>query len=539
MTSGPLRLMQGEARSALPYPQDGMAPLTVSPHVSRRLRISPAHRGRGIAIHAGKGSGKSALLGKSQCVQDFLRGVPQVVLDPHGPLVDNFLLAIAFMPRALRLELWPRVRYLDLSGTQVATFPLLKRLPGESLTDAADRFLNAIRKVNPHLAKAPILGYPALVRVGRPVLMYLAALDEPVTAAESLLQSPEAWDGRMRQAEAQHPELEVAGRYLRTEYAHLKAGERMSLTRSFLVEVAPFGLDPALRAMFSGSVATIDLAEVEAKRQIVLLDTRHETNVFRRAFKTRWLFDWFMSYIKARGTHYRLPMGLVIDELTELTNQVSLDVDLFSRDLDELINVYARNYGVWTTLAHQEMFQLSQESQRSLLTMGTQVLGVTADVDAAKRLAEQFFAIDPYHVKRVENVWGSGGYGGSVVVEQREAHMPLDEQILMAAQALLSLRPFEFLVKRADSTRLSKVSFSRIVRAPWPSDYPEALAYIRHQLSMRVGRAPNASKDAAMDVDTNDDRPLGTMKVDPDDTTHDTTKPERLDDDDWTTPGPW
>lgn len=542
MMAGLARRTRSDAASRRPdrqlHPANTLAPLSVSrAHAARHLVIPDDDRPRGVGIHAGSGSGKSAMLGKSLCLQDFLRGLPQVVFDPHGPLIDNFLLSVAGLPYDARRELWKRIRYVDLSGKgeRVTPFPLLYRLADESLRDAADRFLEALRKVNPQLARAPILGYPAIVRVGRPVLMILTALHEPVTAAESLLQYPEAWEERIGRAMIEYPELEAAGAYLRGEYHSLKPAERQSLTRSFLVEIAPFALDPTMRDMFSSAAGRIDLGEVEAERQVVLLDARRETNTFRRAFKTRWVYEWFLSYIKSRGTAYTLPIGLVIDELTELTNQVSLDVDLFARDLDELINVYARNYGIWLTLAHQEMFQLSVGVQQSLLTMGTQVFGVTADFEAAQRTAQQFFGIDPYSVKRIENIYG-GPY--SSVVEKREAFMPLDEQVLLGAQRLMALQPFEFLVKRKDSPRLHKTSLRVLLSTPWPSDNAAALAYIREQLSMRSG-VPRAELMTRSTTTSTGGIRHGTLGENDHDTPYVTFTPPIDDDDDWSAPAPW
>lgn len=544
MMAGRVQPVRSDAVSRRPdsslYPASALAPLSVPrTHVTQQLVIRDAARPRGVGIHAGSGSGKSAMLGKSLCLQDFLRGLPQVVFDPHGPLIDNFLLSVDALPPEAQRVLWPRVRYVDLSGKgeRVTTFPLLYRLADESLRDAADRFLEALRKVNPQLARAPILGFPAIVRVGRPVLMILAALGEPITAAEQLLQYPEAWEARIEAAIRIHPELAAAAAYLGGEYRTLKPAERQSLTRSFLVEIAPFALDPTMRDMFSHSVGSIDLSEVEAQRQVVLIDARRETNTFRRAFKTRWVYEWFLSYIKARGTTYTLPIGLVIDELTELTNQVSVDVDLYARDLDELINVYARNYGVWLTLAHQEMFQLSPDVQRSLLTMGTQVFGVTADFEAAQRTAQQFFAIDPYHVKRVENVWGSDGYG-STVVEERDAYMSVDEQVLLAAQRLMALQPFEFLVKRKDSPRLVKASLRALLSTPWPSDHVEELAAIRQRLEQGSG-IPRSALHAAKSESPTGPGPHDTLEEDTYDTHTGSLTPPDADDDDWSAPAPW
>ena len=467
----------------------GPAPLHLPRSALRgRLTIPDADRVRGIAIRAGSGSGKSVFLGRVLCFQSLLRFVPQIVLDPHGPLVDNFLLAIGMLPIEVRERLWPRVLQVDMSGkgVRVVSFPLLYRLPGEGLRDVADRVLETFRKLDPHLQGASIQGWNALVSIGRPVLMILAALDEPVSEAESLIRRPAAWVGRLDEACRRSPEVIPAVTFLREEILSLEVPERLNRARSFLVKLAPFSLDPVLAKMFCSPASGIDLNEVVAGRTTVLLDFRDETNAERRRFKTRWIFEWFMAYVKARGAGQNVPLGFVVDELTELTNRVTLGEDLFGVDLDEMINVYGRNYGLNLAMATQEQHQLPQVTQNALLTMGTQVMGVTANMETAKKMAEQFFALDPYRVKRIENVWGSHGMG-SVVVEQREAFMPIDEQVLLGAQVLLSLKPFQFLVKKKDSRHLTTVSTKRFVDGIWPGEVPEAIAYIRHQLALRDG----------------------------------------------------
>lgn len=488
MTSAPLVQEPPDNPDTLSrLPRTGPAPLYLPRSVLRgRLTIPDADRVRGIAIRAGSGSGKSVFLGRVLCFQSLLRFVPQVVLDPHGPLVDNILLAVGMLPLEVRQRLWPRVKLIDMSGKgpHVVSFPLLYRLQGEGLRDVADRVLETFRKLDPHLQGASIQGWNALVSIGRPVLMVLAALDEPISEAESLLRQPDIWEERLNEACRRHPEVQPAVAFLREEILLLRPQERLDRARSFLVKLAPFALDPVMAGMFCSPAPGIDLDEVVASRTTVLLDFRDETNAERRRFKTRWIFEWFMAYVKARGAGQNVPLGFVVDELTELTNRVTLGEDLFGGDLDEMINVYGRNYGLNLAMATQEQHQLPQATQNALLTMGTQVMGVTANMETAKQMAEQFFALDPYRVKRLENVWGSGGFG-SVVVEEREAFMPVDEQVLLGAQVLLSLRPFQFLVKKKDSRHLTTVSTKRFVDGIWPGEVPEAIHYIRRQLVLR------------------------------------------------------
>ena len=94
------------------------------------LWIPDKARSMGIHVQAGKGSGKSRMLGRMIAWLDFIRGVPMVIFDPHGPTIDNFLDKLTRMPRELQERLWQRVLYVDMSGQsgQVIPFPLYYRL---------------------------------------------------------------------------------------------------------------------------------------------------------------------------------------------------------------------------------------------------------------------------------------------------------------------------------------------------------------------------------------------------------------------------
>lgn len=78
-----------------------------------------------------------------------------------------------------------------------------------------------------------------------------------------------------------------------------------------------------------------------------------------------------------------------MDELATLYNfDVQAGSSIFAADLDESINVLARNYQVWLLLALQELFQIDEKSRKTLLTMGTKIIGVTTDSEAALTLAQ-------------------------------------------------------------------------------------------------------------------------------------------------------
>jgi len=91
-----------------------------------------------------------------------------VILDPHGPTIDNFLDKILCLPQSYQEQLWPRVLYVDLSGSDgwVVPFPLYYRLGNETLYEISQRYLDIVRKADPYLQTASVEGFNALWRIG-------------------------------------------------------------------------------------------------------------------------------------------------------------------------------------------------------------------------------------------------------------------------------------------------------------------------------------------------------------------------------------
>ena len=69
-------------------PENRINPYIPSEIQERLLWLPDESRSMGIHIMAGKGSGKSRLMGRLIAWLDFVRGVPQVIVDPHGPTID-------------------------------------------------------------------------------------------------------------------------------------------------------------------------------------------------------------------------------------------------------------------------------------------------------------------------------------------------------------------------------------------------------------------------------------------------------------------
>lgn len=465
---------------------------SVSADLEKRLLWLPDHtRSMGIHLQAGKGSGKSRLMGRVLAWLDFVRGIPLVILDPNGPSIDNFLDKLTRLPREQQERLWKRVRYVDMSGKSgyVTPFPLYYRLGNESLYEISQRYLDVIRKIDPWLQSASVEGWNPLWRIGTYTGMVLAALGYQITEAERLLHSPQEWDSRFSQALAAYPEVQPAVAFFTEQYTQWNDQTREKRTDAFRNKIAVFRLDPAMQAMFGTAHNRIDWEQVVEQRSAVLLDFRHELDLERRRFKMLWAFSYLLDFIKHRGPGRHRPISLIVDELTALLNTQALTTSVFAADLDELINVIARNYMVWLTIAHQELYQLDERMQKTLLTMGTQIFGASADVDAALALARHLFPIDPYQVKRYEPVY-AGVFGVPEVIDHRPIEFTIEEQQYLKAYELKNQRKFRFLVRPATAegdihTTLYPISIEHIDHNLWVNE--ALVAEARACLSRRCG----------------------------------------------------
>jgi HEPN domain-containing protein len=452
-----------------------------------------------LFMAAGSGSGKSRFLGRLLAWQDFINGVPLVILDPHGVTIENFLDKLSRLPftvsERMRERLWQRIRYVDMSGEQgyVVPFPLYYHQADESLYAIAQRYIDIVRKIDPHLQTASIEGLNAFKTVGANAGIILAALDCQITEAADLLRRPEAWLGRAkRQLEMDGESLERAIAFFNT-YADLADGARHRQAASFLNKINQFELDPVMRAMFGPSQPGIDWAEVVARREVVLLDFQHVLDPERRQFLMMWAYQYFMNFVKKRGPGRHQPISLIVDEMAALFPMSGLVADQFAADLDEMINQIARNYSLYLTLATQELYQFGERLQKTLLSM-TLIQGRTSDPDAAEMLTRRLDRYDPYKVKKYENVWMSNLFG-PFVVERRPVEFTTEEQSLLASYKYQDLKKFEFLVRLPQgegsmARNLQHISIAALDAGHFPD---KALVTKAQRLLMRRDGTPIAT----------------------------------------------
>jgi hypothetical protein len=310
------------------------------PKQPERRTITRGAQSMGIYLLAGRGTGKSRLLGRKIAIQDFFAGFPQVIFDPIGATIDNFLDKVLWFlsdhPHLAPDGVLERIIYVDMSGKDgvIVPFPLYYKLGTErSLLEISERYLQTIIKSNPDLFHAQVLGWPPLHRIGVYTGMILAALGYQITEAENLLRQPEQWDSRFTEAERRYPEAAPAVSFFRNEYIPMREQDRSRLTTPFLDKIFTFSLDPTLRAMFGASKPGIHWNDVAKKGQTVLLDFRREQDEEMRRFKMLWAFDYLYSWIKARGRSDENPFGVIIDEFAHMTQKVAGNTNPLAQDL--------------------------------------------------------------------------------------------------------------------------------------------------------------------------------------------------------------
>jgi hypothetical protein len=202
-------------------------------------RTLPAEaRVMGLYLLGASRTGKSRMLGRVIAWQDFLAEIGQIIFDPRGVTISNFLdkllRFLQYIPEDQHASYWRRIKYVDVSGKggHITGLPLYYRLhPEETLAEISERFLLITLRSNPHLADAQYFGWPPLHRFGLNAGILCASLGLQITDIPSLISHPEQWLPRFAEAEARYPEAAPACDFFRNEYLPMRPVDRARLTR--------------------------------------------------------------------------------------------------------------------------------------------------------------------------------------------------------------------------------------------------------------------------------------------------------------------
>lgn len=478
-----------------------MPPSPNLPELARRLRFLPnAALKLGCHIVGGPGSGKSRLLGRIIGWQAFVRRHPMVILDPSGGIVQNIVDKIERLAPADRKRIWPLIRYVDVGATDyIVPTPLYTRLGNDTLFAIANRFPAVLKRQDPHLQSAPILGWNSLYECAIYAGQIAAGLGKQLDFVAALIDHPAQYKDELRQVLAAYPETARAVQYFRELMDPNSGALRERRTASFRNKLLPFLADPTLLAGLAAPEPGVDWEAVVAQKQLVIIDFQHELDPDRRQFKMIWWFRSLIDFIKARGMAGRgREIFFVIDEVTQLLGQRAGEGNsILAEDLEELVAVLARNYGVNLFIAHQNLSQVDERIRNILMQCGTQVIGNIANPDDAEYLARQFLHYDPFQVKKREPVWAgvqqsdeSGfllGYSDPEIIDYRNVEFTPEEQVLRM-MAKFRLPRFQFRIRPAlaegtVARRLYRLSIENLDAGQYPDSgrVNETLAYLRQK----------------------------------------------------------
>jgi hypothetical protein len=181
-----------------------------------------------------------------------------------------------------------------------------------------------------------------------------------------------------------------------------------------------------------------------------------------------------------------------MDEISYFLPPPTGGAAMLEDELDELINRTGRAWGIWLTVAHQELWQLPESAQRNVMTMGTQIFGQTTDGGTARGLARKYFPYDPDLIKRSDPVYGSTRAFPPPVIDYRDYSYTVDEQVELASRRFLDLTRYRFLVgiTRREGELATKLRPMSIANCD-PGEFPDTnrIASYRAALMREQGEA--------------------------------------------------
>lgn len=468
--------------------------------------ISAAALKQGTHIAAGVGAGKSRVLGRVFAWTQLMVGKPLVVFDPTGGVVDNLFDKILRLPPKYQQPLWQHLIYID-AGAKDFLFPSALYYDNsghDTFFEMANRFPSVLKRIDPELTGAPILGwnslYECLIHAGKIAVAKKLQLD----FVADLIEHPSKYKDLLREVLAAYPELNPSVAYFRALMDPTASGLREKKTGSTKNKLLPFLTDPIRLVTYASQKNRLNWKKLIKQNKVILLDYRHQLDPDHLQFDMVWHLKTLMDALKHRGMAGRgQELMLIIDEITAMLGQRTHDGHaLLAEDLQELISRLGRNYGANIVIAHQGLFQVEERIQNLLMGMGNQLIGQLTNPDDAVRVARQFMHYKPYKVKKTENVWHTlhplpmlSYFGGPdlpypQVIDQRSIEFSPEEQLLDWVNQLLDLDRFQFLAQIAmgeggKKGSVKKITIARLDKGQYPQEH--ILAPLRQALAKRDG----------------------------------------------------
>lgn len=341
-------------------------------------KIKEKDRGTHLYVIGASGAGKSKFL-EFLIRQDILNKKGFGLIDPHGDLVEEIkgFLAIS-LPKE---EIGERIVYIDPASIEYTiAFNPLERTEGISPAEVASELIEAFKKIwfDSWGARMEDLFRNTLI-----------ALIEADLTLIDLTQFLVDRDFRLDTLDkVRHP---ITKQYF-IRFNNLSPKTRDEWMESTLNKVNAFLSDDRLREMFSFKKSSFSLREIMDKSQILLL----KLDRGRLKENADLIGSLFMTKIKLAAfsrseisKEQRMQFYLYIDEFQNFATKTFIEL------LSE-----SRKYGLSLILAHQNLSQLPEDLQDSILTnCGIQACFRISRKDA-EIMAKEFFETTGTQVKQ-------------------------------------------------------------------------------------------------------------------------------------------
>ena len=422
--------------------------------------------------------------GKSKLLQHLLAQLVRAgwgcgVIDPHSDLAGDLLAQLASYPRP---SPWlsdaaqrRRVIYLDPSRTDYVVPANLLKSATATPYEIAENVVEAFKRVWPQtLAEAP-----RFAQIMRNALVVLAQRGLSLLELEPFLT-----DATLRRHLLHgFSDAQVTG-FFATQYNRW-GREQVIMAGPVLNKVSAFLFQPAVRLSLGATENRLDFRRIIDGGQILIVDLGGLTGETQQLYGSLLVTGLEQAAMSRRNLSpaARRPFFCMIDEFPFFCAR---DSTTLARILSEL-----RKFNCYLTLAHQSVGQTDQRMQSALENAKLKCAFATGR-QTAQALAGQLFLPDTEAVKHVVED-----------TDQQARSHPLFEslynQLEMAVQELMRLKPRQVMLKLPDSDKLLKLTTPTVPRArsgahSWRRSRQPWCGKSGSRMQTSRGRSPGACK---------------------------------------------
>ncbi len=387
----------------------------------RRCQVAEDERRTHTYVIGVTGKGKSKLL-EQMLVQDIVSGKGCGVLDPHGELATDLIRNLK-SNADLAQHHWNRIIYFD--PTNAETIIPFNVLNSEfSAYETAQNVVEAFRRTWPQaLREAPRFADVATVSILTLIQNKLSLVE-----LQRLLT-----DETFREALLQNIKDEEIKSFWYDRYERW-GRETPRMTESLLNKISAFTLNPHLKLLLGADENRLSFRSIMDDGKVLIVDLGNCDGETRRLVGSLIVTGIEQAARSRRNMQNRKPFFFCIDEFQDFCSN-----DGAAQTLSQILSE-CRKFGLYLTLAHQTLAQVSARMQGALGNVQLKIIFGISREDA-EVIAKHLFRVDTKEIKHVVE-------DDTAQERSHPVFYSLPEQWELFVQQLQALKPRQALVKR-------------------------------------------------------------------------------------------